>query len=60
MLNDRGLDNETRDLRPVTSSIVAGFTEDGLCVEIGDAYFPVLQFSSVQFSHSVVSNSVTP
>ena len=46
MLNDRGLDNETRDLRPVTSSIVAGFTEDGLSVEIGDAYFPV-QFSSV-------------
>ena len=48
MLNDRGLDNETRDLRSLTSSIVAGFTEDGLSVEIGDAYFPVLQFSSVQ------------
>lgn len=40
-----------KSFRPVTSvSIVAGFTDEGLNVEIGDAYFPVLRFFLTLYS----------
>lgn len=32
---------------------MAGFTDEGLNVEIGDAYFPVLRFFSTQYSGGI-------